>query len=123
MISLSVPGFDSVELFALKVLGRSMDEFYADGSYVVCASPVDMGLADGDHVAVRHYDGAFAETTLKEVAIERDGAVTLIPRTTDPTLRTALSYQRGDDLNQTGIEIIGIVVASYNLRARGRRVA
>lgn len=120
-IALDLPGLENTPLFALRVVGRSMDMIYREGTYVVIAPASEFGVEDGDIVAVRRWDGAFAETTLKEIGLQRDGSIMLIPRTTDPTLATPIRYERGDETAQLGLVILGPVVASYDYRPRRKR--
>lgn len=120
-IALDLPGMENTPLFALRVVGRSMDMVYREGTYVVIAPAAEFGVEDGDIVAVRRWDGSFAETTLKEIELQADGSILLIPRTTDPTLSEVVRYDRGDEAAQIGIEILGPVVASYDYRPRRKR--
>lgn len=119
-LNMDVPDYERARLFALRVAGRSMDKFYADGTYVVAAPAAETGVRAGDHVVVRRFDAAGrAETTLKEVARRADGSIYLEPRSTDPNHQEAIPVMGDRDAN-TGVEIIGVVVASYNATKRGR---
>lgn len=117
-IPVAIPEYERAALFALRVVGRSMDKYYPDGSVVVVAPAFEAGVRIGDHVVVRRHRGNLVETTLKEVAQDRDGAIALHPRSSDPAFQEPIRIDRARDADD-GPEIIGVVVASYNL-VRGR---
>jgi SOS-response transcriptional repressor LexA len=119
-LPMEVPEYGGVDLFALRVVGRSMDRLYPDGSYVVCAPPAQSGLREGDVVAVRRWDRGLAETTLKQIERHKDGSYWLYPRSTDPDHQAPLALPVGDESAQSGLEIIGVVVSSYDSRRHGR---
>lgn len=114
-IPIQLPEYGRANLFALRISGRSMDRFYPDGSYVVVAPAHEAGVRDGDHVVVRRKRGSLAETTLKEVVQERDGSISLYPRSTDPAFKEPLRVERVREADE-GPEVIGVVVASYAVR-------
>lgn len=72
--------------FALRVRGPSMNRLYPDGSTVICV-PLEYywsTVQSGDKVIIRkHYQGLW-ETTVKELAIDKDGKAWLWPRSDDP---------------------------------------
>lgn len=81
------PRFPRARQYALKVNGDSMNELFADGSYVTAVDFWDSGLDPKDglivHVERRIADTHLVETTLKQ--IKRDGAVVMLqPRSTNP---------------------------------------
>jgi phage repressor protein C with HTH and peptisase S24 domain len=114
-VPVSLPEYARASLYALYVVGRSMDRFYPDGSAVVVCPTAEAGIREGDHVVVRVYKGAMAETTLKEVVVANQG-VELWPRSTDAAYQTPIRLHtlRGSD---EGPEIIGVVVGSFASRA------
>lgn len=114
-VPVSLPEYARASLYALHVVGRSMDRYYPDGSAVVICPTAEAGIREGDHVVVRLWKGGMAETTLKEVVVGQDG-VELWPRSTDQAYQTPIrlsAYRGGEE----GPEIIGVVVGSFAARA------
>lgn len=114
-VPVDLPEYQRAHLFALKVVGRSMDRHYADGAVVVICPTAEAGIREGDHVVVRQWKGGMAETTLKEVVVAPDG-VELWPRSTDPAYQTPIRLATIRDADE-GPEIIGVVVGSFAARA------
>jgi SOS-response transcriptional repressor LexA len=114
-VPVNLPEYIRAHLFALMVVGRSMDRYYPDGSAVVVCPPQEAGVREGDHVVVRNWRGGMAETTLKEVVVE-DGQVLLWPRSTDLAYQTPMRLIAERD-SDGGPEIIGVVVGSFAARA------
>lgn len=114
-VPVRLPEYGRASLFALNVVGRSMDRHYPDGSVVVVCPSAEAGIREGDHVVVRRWKGGLAETTLKEIAVV-DGRVTLLPRSTDPEHQGAIPLAGSRDSDE-GPEIIGVVVGSFQARA------
>jgi transcriptional regulator with XRE-family HTH domain len=112
---LPVPGYASVELVALRVVGPSMDLLYPDGSYVIVASAYDTDVRDGDRVVVYRSQGMLREATIKEVRVEADGRVGLWPRSSHPDHQAPI-YLDSDD--QDSPEIAYVVVARYEEERR-----
>jgi len=114
-VPVNLPEYARASLYALYVVGRSMDRFYPDGSAVVVCPTAEAGIREGDHVVVRVRKGSMVETTLKEVVVANQG-VELWPRSTDPAYQTPIRLHtlRGSD---EGPEIIGVVVGSFASRA------
>lgn len=110
------PQYDRAEVYALTVEGRSMDQEYRDGSRVFVVPAAHAGIREGDHVVVRRRRGGGVETTLKEVVVEKDGEVTLWPRSNDPQHQTPYRLGLARDADD-GPEIIGVVVGKYEKRA------
>lgn len=104
--------FPHARQYALLVSGDSMNEKFADGSYVICVSFPDTGLQLRSGMVVhveRHIAGThLIETTLKEVQ-DRAGRRLLIPRSTNP--RHKPIEVNGDE--KTEIKVQGLVVGSY----------
>lgn len=122
-LPMEVPEYAGASLFALRVVGRSMDLIYPDGTYVICAPPAEVGLREGDCVVVRRRNSAnLAETTLKQVERQRDGSYILQPRSSDPAHQEPIVIPKrdADELAQQGVEIIGIVLVAYSKDRRGR---
>ncbi|MNF13331.1 hypothetical protein D3C80_2151350 [compost metagenome] len=66
-------------------------------------------------MVVRRRRGGLAETTLKEVVVER-GKVVLWPRSSDPAYQEPIRLETVRDSDE-GPEIIGVVVGSFTARA------
>jgi SOS-response transcriptional repressor LexA len=114
-VPVSLPEYQRAHLYALSVVGRSMDRHYGDGAVVVVCPTAEAGIREGDHVVVRQWKGGMAETTLKEVVVAPDG-VELWPRSTDPAYQTPIRLWTVRDADE-GPEIIGVVVGSFAARA------
>jgi SOS-response transcriptional repressor LexA len=106
--TVSLPEYDRAQLFALRVVGRSMDKFYPEGTLLICCPAAEAGVRAGDHVIVRRHKGSLLETTVKEVVQEKDG-IALWPRSTDPAHQTPIRLQSVRDADE-GPEIIGVVI-------------
>lgn len=102
-------------VYALTVLGPSMNRHYPDGSTVIVCDAVECGVREGDHVVVRRTRGSLVETTLKEVVVNKAGEVELWPRSTDQAFQTPLVLERVRDADE-GPAIIGVVIATYASR-------
>lgn len=102
------------DVFALKVAGPSMNEFYPDGSYVVVRRWAGGPLPVGKHVVVQRVrpDGLY-ECTVKELrARPGNGRYELWPRSRDPAYQAPIGYETEGDLP---VEIIGRVIAGLTL--------
>lgn len=117
-VPIVLPGFEGASLFALRVLGPSMNRFYPEGTIVVCCPAAEIGIRDGDHVIVENRRNGLVETTVKEVVQDRKG-VALWPRSTDPAFQSPQMIERvdGDD----GLAITAVVVSSYVIRPVQRK--
>lgn len=113
-LPIALPGYERATLYVLRVAGRSMDQYYPDGSRVIVCPAVEIGVREGDHVVVRRRRGMLVETTLKEVVQETDG-ISLWPRSTDPAYQTPFRLKTARDADE-GPEIIAVVVAVYSVR-------
>ena len=113
-IGLDLPNFNGIALFALEVVGPSMNMFYPDGSHVIVCSVTDIGVRENDHVVIRSRRFDVAETTIKEVVKGRAG-IELWPRSTEPAFQKPIHWSP-DAHTDIGLEIIGVVVASYSVR-------
>lgn len=80
---------------------------------IVCPA-AEIGVREGDHVVVRRRKGAMCETTVKEVARDRNG-IALWPRSRDPDHQKPIRIEDFRDADD-GPEIIGVVVSSYVVR-------
>lgn len=114
-VPVNLPEYSRAHLYALAVVGRSMDKHYPDGSVIVVCPAHEAGIRENDHVVVRLWRGGLAETTLKEVVAEPDG-VALWPRSTDPAYQTPIRLKNMRDADD-GPEIIGVVVGHFSSRA------
>lgn len=113
------PAYARASLYALHVRGPSMNRYYPDGSTVVVIPTVESGVMEGDHVVVRRRRGGLVETTIKEVVVEKDRSLSLWPRSTDPAFQIPLRLEQARDADE-GAEIIGVVVAKYEVGRMGR---
>jgi len=118
-VPLVLPGFEAASLYALRIVGESMNRVYPDGTIVIVCPAAEIGIRDGDHVIVRHVRNGLAETTVKEVVQEKAG-VSLWPRSTDPAFQAPVRLARDADADD-GHEIIGVVVSSYVIRPVQRK--
>lgn len=114
-VEVHLPQFDRARLFALRVVGRSMDLEYPEGTRIIVCPAQEIGVRAGDHVVVRRTKGNRAETTVKEALVEGDHLV-LWPRSSDPAYQTPIRVPVNRDVTDEGVEIIGVVVASYKVR-------
>ena len=106
--TVSLPEYERAQLFAVRVIGRSMDRIYPEGTLLICCPAAEAGVRAGDHVIVRRHKGGLVETTVKEVVQEKDG-VALWPRSTDPAHQTPFRLSTARDADE-GPEIIGVVI-------------
>lgn len=114
-VSVDVPGFESARLYALKVVGKSMDDHYKPGRYVIVAPAAEVGVRWGDHVIVQRHKADLVELTIK--ALERiDGRTALVPHSSDPSFKPV--FVDGPDADQAAPKIIGVVVADWGTRRR-----
>lgn len=116
------PQYDRAELFALRVVGNSMDLEYPDGTIVICARAVQAGICEGDHVVLRRRDiTGKVETTLKEIILN-NGGVEFWPRSSDPKYQTPFVPPPQDADDQHTWEIDGVVVSIYRKRPPRRGI-
>lgn len=118
-LPISLAGYRAGSLYALRVMGPSMNEYYPDGTYVVVAPAADIGLHANDHVIVRRERAGLVETTIKEL-VPMDDGVALWPRSTDAAFRTPV-FIKGNDDDQDAPIIEAVVVAAYRPVIRGRQ--
>jgi SOS-response transcriptional repressor LexA len=118
-IPMVLPGFEGARLFALRVVGPSMNVHYPEGTIVVCCPAAEVGVRDGDHVIVENRRNGMVETTVKEVVQEKNG-VSLWPRSTDPAFQSPVRFVR-NELADDGLAITAVVVSSYVIRPVQRK--
>lgn len=105
--------FPHAHQYALEVVGDSMNEYVADGGFVVCVNLLDSGvrLSSGMvvHVEKSVMGGQFIETTLKEVRREPNDTIMLFPRSSNP------SHKPFPAKGSSGDEIIikGVVIGRW----------
>lgn len=103
-----VPLFSGNDVFALDVVGPSMNEHYPDGSVVICrrgGSPMNMV---GKHVVIERVDaGGKVETTLKELTVNNAGEFELWPRSSDERFKEPI---RLDPADEREVRVIGRVI-------------
>lgn len=102
------PRYARGTVYALRVVGRSMDLHYPEGATVYVVPAAEAGIREGDHVVVRRERAGLYETTLKEIFL-LDGRMALRPRSTDPAHQEVLTV----DAAAAWPEIIAVVVGSY----------
>jgi len=102
------PRYARATVYALRVIGRSMDLHYPDGSTVYVVPAAEAGVREGDHVVVRRERAGLYETTLKEIVLQ-EGKMALRPRSSDPAHQEVLIAAH----DATWPEIIAVVVGSY----------
>lgn len=100
--------------FAVEVIGDSMNMDYPEGSILVCASPHEVDIKEGDAVIVQRVKDDVYETTVKFLKVEGQRAY-LMPRSTNPVHSPIVIPwpNHGGKDPKTGIdriEIIGVVM-------------
>lgn len=115
-LPMEVAGYERAALYALKVVGSSMNSVYPPGRYVIVAPAHEAGVRWGDYVIVERHKADLVEVTIKELVSDR-GRVALWPRSYDPAFQEPI-YIRGDLHDQTAPRIIGVVVGDYGRRER-----
>jgi len=118
-IAFEAPEYARAQLFALDVRGPSMNRVYPDGCRVICAVPAEAGIRDQDYVVVRRRRGSLVETTLKQLVVEKDGSLSLYPRSTDPAHQAPMRLDTARDADD-GAEIVGVVIAKQEIGRAGR---
>ena len=123
--SVPVPSFSDVykSLFGLRICGASMDEFYPEGSVVICAKLFDYPheVKDGDHVIVEVRDvHGLMEATVKELKRDHTGRLWLHPRSSDPAFHAVPLPDKGFNEDAAGAEdvrVVAVVLGSWVQRA------
>lgn len=94
------PELRRFRLYALRVVGNSMNLVYPDGSLIVCAHLEETLEAPipGKRYVVRRIrpDGAY-EQTVKEYVVDSSGRKWLMPRSTEPEWQQPIPYQDGTE--------------------------
>jgi len=116
-LTVDVLGYERAALWALRVVGPSMDLVYPPGRYVIVAPPVEAGLRVGDHVVCERQQAGLIEITLKEL-ITINGKNALMPRSSHPDHQEPIILSAAGGYDQTAPKIIGVVVADYARRER-----
>lgn len=107
-VPVSMPEYERAQLFALRVVGRSMDKIYPEGTILICCPAAEAGVRAGDYVIVQRHKGGLVETTVKEVVPEKDG-IALWPRSNDPAHQTPFRIKTARDADE-GPAIIAVVI-------------
>lgn len=115
-LQIGIEGYQGIELYALQVVGPSMNLIFPEGRWVIVAPADDVGLREDDVVVVRRSRSGLFETTLKQIALLEDRIV-LWPRSTHKDFQEPL-FIEPQDHDQDAPEIIGVVVADYGRRER-----
>lgn len=107
-LAVDVRGYERASLYALRVVGNSMNKIYGPGRYVIVAPAAEAGIRWGDFVVVERRKSDFVETTVKEL-VNEGGRIALWPRSTDDAFQTPF-YIDGPN---SEARIVGVVVADY----------
>ena len=110
-IPVHLPRYEHTQLFALRNAGQPHDTKYRLNTAIVAAPADEVGVRLGDDVVIRRRQGAFSETSLREVTRDEAGALVLRALTTDPR-QTPLPMPRSLKADGCSVEILGVVVAS-----------
>ncbi len=110
-----LPGYEGVQLRALKVVGPSVNQLYPDGSYVIVARAEDVEVREGDRVVVYRSHGGLIEATIKELRVEQDGRIALWPRSDHPEFQEPIYLEASD---QDAPQIAFVVVGSFRQERR-----
>lgn len=106
--------FAGADLFAVRVMGPSMNKEYREGDVLICLSVYSgTQILSGDHVIIerRKNQGETFEHTVKEVQIDKDGSPSYWPRSTDPRWQDPIRLTDGNGSDDTvEAAVIGIVV-------------
>jgi len=113
-VPFDAPQFDRATLVAYRVVGRSMDREYAEGTRVVVCPAAEIGVREGNHVIVSRPGRDGMELTIKEVRLEPGGVIALWPKSTDPAYQSPIRIQPNQDAD-SGPQIIGVVVAMHKV--------
>ena len=119
-LQIAIDGYAGVNLYALQVVGPSMNLIYPEGRWVIVAPIDDVGLREQDIVVVRRSRSGLFETTLKQVELESEMLV-LWPRSNHKDFQDPV-YMKAQEYDQDAPEIIGVVVADYARRDRPPKV-
>lgn len=103
-------GFESVEVFGLRVSGPSMNKIFPDGSIAYFVKVPDVEPMVDDVVVVVAKRGPLYETTLKQMARDRRGRVALYPRSTDPRFQSPVYPE---DSGADEVSVIGVAIGKY----------
>jgi len=102
--------------FGLEIAGPSMNQFFPEGSFVVCLPIEELPreLKSHDKVVVLRERAGLYEHTLKELVIdENTGRPWLWPRSTDPNFQTPIEIPDGEPTESEEIRILAVVIGSY----------
>lgn len=114
-VAIDLPQFERAHLVAYRVVGRSMDKEYPEGTRVVVCPAAEIGVRAGDHVIVQRPGPGGVEITIKEVVLEPGGVVALWPRSTDPAYQSPIRI-RPEQHADSGPRVVGVVVAAVRVR-------
>jgi transcriptional regulator with XRE-family HTH domain len=112
------PEYRRAKLFALDVRGPSVNLVYPEGVRVICALPHEVGVRADDFVVAQRRRGSLVETTIKQLVIERGGAILLYPRSSHPDFQEPIRIRHEPDSDE-GVDIIGVVIARYQVGRAG----
>lgn len=100
--------------FGVRVEGDSMNDLYPTGTILECVSFLGGAeISNGKRVIVeRVREDGEREVTVKEYLQDADGAIWLIPRSTNPAFQSPIRCDQ-EEPGIVQIRVIGIVVGSY----------
>lgn len=93
------PRFAGYTRFGLQVRGRSMNQLYRDGDFVVCVPMIELQEKPEPgrrYVVYRIDSNGNIEATLKEYFIDPDGKAWLVPKSDDPRYQGAIELDNGE---------------------------
>ena len=113
------PKYERATVRGLRVVGDSCNLIYPEGSTVLFVPTAEAGLRPEQYVIARRYDSeGKAETTIKQIMMN-DGVIELWPRSTSKKHQEPIILPPRDETAQVGIEIIGVVIGSFNKAPEG----
>jgi SOS-response transcriptional repressor LexA len=115
-VPVDLPAFARAQLYALRVVGESMNLVFKPGTRVIVCPTIEIGLREDLYVVVRRERAGEVETTIKQVAREPSGEIVLWPRSSHPDFQEPIHFKASRDSDE-GVEIVGVVVAEYSVMA------
>lgn len=115
--------YQSLELFAARIVANDTHKGYEGGSYVICAPAVEVGVHEGDHVVLTLGDASGkCETTLRVAAL-KNGRLELLSLSTDEAHQDPFIPPLPGETSSISWRITGVVIAAYSKRTpRGGRI-
>lgn len=125
-VEVQPPLIPNVDRFGLEVDGLSMDRIFPNNSILECITPYNgAGIKPmpGDLVIVQRKQGSLCETTCKRLVLRDDGNFELHAESSKEEFAEPifLGKPQADHFGDDEIQIIGIVLRSYQDHFRRRR--